>query len=58
MIVAVALVTALLHPQAAFGTWSIVAVDGATREVGSAGASCTGFVAGIVGLVPDRGVIA
>jgi uncharacterized Ntn-hydrolase superfamily protein len=38
-------------------TWSIVAVDPRTREVGSAGASCTPYVAGIVALAPDRGAI-
>lgn len=38
-------------------TWSIVAVDPRTREVGSAGASCTPYVAGIVGLAPGRGAI-
>lgn len=46
-----------LLPNAAAATWSIVAVDVATGEVGSAGASCTGFVAGIVGVVPGHGVI-
>ena len=38
-------------------TWSIVAVDARTREVGSAGASCTPYVAGIVALAPGRGAI-
>jgi uncharacterized Ntn-hydrolase superfamily protein len=38
-------------------TWSIVAVDPRTREVGSAGASCTPYVAGIVALAPGHGVI-
>jgi len=51
------ILAALLSPQSAFATWSIVAVDRTTREVGSAGASCTGLVAGIVGLAPNRGVI-
>ena len=57
IVVGPAILVAILNPQAAFATWSIVAVDRVTREVGSAGASCTGFVAGIVGLAPDRGVI-
>lgn len=48
----------LAAPTTALGTWSIVAVDAATREVGSAGASCTGFVAGILDLAPGKGVIA
>ena len=38
-------------------TWSIVAVDPRTREVGSAGASCTPYVAGIVALAPGHGAI-
>ena len=38
-------------------TWSIVAVDETTQDVGSAGASCTGFIAGIVELAPEHGVI-
>jgi uncharacterized Ntn-hydrolase superfamily protein len=50
-------VAAALQSASAMATWSIVAVDPDTREVGSAGASCTPFVAGIVGLVPGRGVI-
>lgn len=44
-------------PQAALATWSIVAVDLDKGEVGSAGASCTGFVAGIVDGVPGRGIL-
>lgn len=47
----------MLVPSATSATWSIVAVDEATGEVGSAGASCTGFVAGIVGVAPGHGVI-
>ena len=39
-------------------TWSIVAVDPETREVGVAGASCIGGVDVIGGLVPGRGVVA
>jgi uncharacterized Ntn-hydrolase superfamily protein len=50
-----ALIVCLVAPVQA--TWSIVAVDSRTREVGSAGASCTPYVAGIVALAPGRGVI-
>jgi uncharacterized Ntn-hydrolase superfamily protein len=46
----------LASPAAA--TWSIVAVDAETREVGVAGASCIGGVEIIGGVVPGRGVIA
>jgi uncharacterized Ntn-hydrolase superfamily protein len=44
-------------PRPASATWSIVAVDPRTREVGAAGASCTPFVVGILGLAPGRGAI-
>lgn len=50
-------VVSLFSPGASPATWSIVAVDAVTNEVGSAGASCTGFVAGIVGIAPGHGVI-
>jgi uncharacterized Ntn-hydrolase superfamily protein len=43
--------------EEASATWSVVAVDPVTREVGSAGASCTPFVAGIVAVAPGKGVI-
>ncbi len=46
-----------LASPATHGTWSVVATDPETGEVGSAGASCTPFVAGIVGLVPGHGVL-
>lgn len=39
----------------AWATWSIVAVDPKTREVGVAGASCTPYVSGIAALVPGKG---
>jgi len=57
-LIAVLTASALLAgaPPAA-ATWSIVAVDARTREVGSAGASCTPYVAGIVALAPGRGAI-
>jgi uncharacterized Ntn-hydrolase superfamily protein len=38
-------------------TWSIVAVDPVTREVGAAAATCTVGVEMILGVVPGRGVI-
>jgi uncharacterized Ntn-hydrolase superfamily protein len=49
---------ALLCPGGAHATWSIVAVDRETREVGVAGASCIGGVQMIAGLAPGRGAIA
>lgn len=48
----------LASPRAAWATWSIVAVDPITREVGVAGASCTPRSDGIAGLVPDKGALA
>ena len=47
-----------LVPTPARATWSIVAVDGATEEVGIAAASCIGGVEVTGGLAPGRGVIA
>lgn len=50
---------ALLVPVAARATWSIVAVDPVTREVGVAGATCNATVhERIPGLVPDVGALA
>ncbi|HEX6742458.1 MAG TPA: DUF1028 domain-containing protein [Sphingomicrobium sp.] len=48
--------TALVASPAT-ATWTIVAVDQRTGEVGSAGASCTPFVAGVAQLVPGRGAV-
>jgi len=47
----------LLAARPALATWSIVAIDTASGEVGSAGASCTNSVGGIVAIVPGKGVI-
>lgn len=49
---------AALSPATAHATWSIVAVDAATREVGVAGASCIGEVQVIGRVVPGRGAVA
>ena len=54
---AIALIAAVALPAPGRATWSIVAVDPRTGEVGSAGASCTPFVAGIARLVPGRGAV-
>jgi uncharacterized Ntn-hydrolase superfamily protein len=54
ILVGVALV---LGPIPAAATWSVVAVDPATREVGVAGASCIGGSQIIAGLAPGRGAI-
>jgi len=40
-----------------YATWSIIAVDRKTGEIGIAGASCTFDVQGIASIVPDRGAI-
>lgn len=52
-----AVVAALLAPPAS-ATWSLVAVDGETREVGVAIASCIGGVARTIRVAPGRGVVA
>ena len=44
-------------PRFAQATWSIVAVDPSTQEVGAAGATCTVGVEVIFGAVPGKGVI-
>ena len=48
----------LLLPAPARATWSIVAVDPQTHEVGAAGASCVDGVIRIAGLAPGKGVVA
>lgn len=47
-----------LAPTTAIATWSIVAVDPMTREVGLAAASCIAGVEVVVGLVPGRAAVA
>lgn len=48
----------LIWFTAAFATWSIVAVDPDTQEVGIAGATCSPMVWFIGGLAPGKGVVA
>jgi uncharacterized Ntn-hydrolase superfamily protein len=38
-------------------TWSLIVLNNDTKEIGVAGASCTGYVAGIAGIVPGKGAI-
>lgn len=45
-------------PTASRATWSIVAVDPETREVGGAVASCTGGADLVFGIAPGRGIAA
>ena len=52
------ILVSLLCPGDAVATWSIVAVDPATREVGVAGATCISRAYAIAGLAPGRGAIA
>lgn len=47
----------LLGTHAADATWSIVAVDPDTGEVGGAVATCTPWASKVVGVVPGKGVI-
>jgi uncharacterized Ntn-hydrolase superfamily protein len=41
----------------AYATWSVIAVDRATGEIGIVGASCTFDVQGIASIVPGKGAI-
>jgi len=50
-------VFASLLTSNAYATWSIVAVDRSTGEIGIVGASCTFDVQGIASVVPDKGAI-
>ena len=52
LIIALALLCANAH-----ATWSIIAVDQETGEIGIAGASCTFDVQGIASIVPGKGAI-
>jgi uncharacterized Ntn-hydrolase superfamily protein len=52
-----ALLIAGLLPSKASATWSIVIRDPTTQRIGVAGASCTGYVYGIMGLLPGKGVL-
>ena len=47
----------LMPTDQAHGTWSIIAVDRETQEIGIAGASCTFDVSGIASVVPAKGAI-
>jgi uncharacterized Ntn-hydrolase superfamily protein len=53
----IAILSATLFPSTASATWSIVILDPVTHRIGVAGASCTGYVYGIMGLRPGKGVI-
>ena len=54
----VVLLMSLGTPTLARATWSIVAVDQSSLEVGVAAASCIGGVDIVVGLVPGHGAVA
>ncbi len=49
--------TAATLPVAAHATWSVVAVDAQTGEVGAAGATCGADVAVIARVVPGKGAV-
>jgi len=53
----IAILIAGLLPRNASATWSIVILDPGTHRIGVAGASCTGYVYGIMGLLPGKGVL-
>lgn len=47
----------LIFSTNAYATWSIIAVDRNTGEIGIAGASCTFDVSGIASIEPEKGAI-
>ena len=52
-----AILLALLISMPSYATWSIIAVDRITGEIGIIGASCTFDVQGIASIVPKKGAI-
>jgi uncharacterized Ntn-hydrolase superfamily protein len=40
------------------GTWSVIALDPATRQVGIAGATCEVYAVGLAGISPGKGAVA
>ncbi len=50
-------ILAIFFTSNASATWSIIAVDRETGEIGIAGASCTFDVQGIASIVPGKGAI-
>lgn len=54
---AVLSLTIVLGSAPALATWSVIAVDRGTGEIGIAGASCTFDVSGIASVVPGKGAI-
>lgn len=57
MILGLAVTFAALTAPDVRATWSVIAVDRATGEIGIAGASCTFDVQGIASMVPGKGAI-
>ena len=51
------ILVATLFSSPCYATWSIIAVDRNTGEIGIVGASCTFDVSGITSIVPGRGAI-
>lgn len=51
------IILTVLFSTHSYATWSIIAVDRSTGEIGIAGASCTFDVSGIASIVPGKGAI-
>ncbi len=51
------IVLTTLFSTPCYATWSIIAVDRQTGEIGIAGASCTFDVSGIASIIPGKGAI-
>lgn len=47
----------ILFTTSSYATWSIIAVDRKTGEIGIVGASCTFDVSGIASIIPGKGAI-
>jgi len=51
------MILTILFSTHSYATWSIIAVDRKTGEIGIVGASCTFDVSGIASIVPGKGAI-
>ena len=51
------IISTALFSTPSYATWSIIAVDRVTGEIGIVGASCTFDVSGIASIVPGKGAI-
>lgn len=50
-------ITTILTTNTSYATWSIIAIDYKTRQIGIVGASCTFDVSGITSIIPGKGAV-